>query len=108
MSARRESDLIICEIVFAEIAPLFLHRTELEDRLESLGISFDPVGPEAAFLAGEMFRRYRAKGGPGTHLIPDFVVAAHAVKQAHALAARDRGYLRRYFPDLKILQPAGV
>ena len=38
-------------------------------------------------------------------MIPDFLIAAHAQVQANQLAASDRGYLRRYFPDLALLQP---
>jgi hypothetical protein len=38
-------------------------------------------------------------------LIPDFLIGAHACEQADCLAARDRGYLRRYFPQLRILTP---
>jgi predicted nucleic acid-binding protein len=38
-------------------------------------------------------------------LIPDFLIAAHASVQADRLAALDRGYLRTYFPDLRILSP---
>lgn len=51
------------------------------------------------------FRRYRQAGGPRQHLIPDFIIAAHAVTQAGRLAAADRGYLRRWFPGLVLLQP---
>ena len=103
VSARRESELVICEIVFAEITPLFRSRPELENSLSVLGVAIDSINSESAFLAGEIFREYREKGGPKTHLIPDFLVAAHALKQADCLTARDRGYLRRYFPSLRVL-----
>jgi hypothetical protein len=49
--------------------------------------------------------RYRREGGPRQHLIPDFLIAAHAQVQCNRLAAIDRGYLRRYFPKLKLLIP---
>ena len=37
------------------------------------------------------------------HLIADFLVGAHAVKQAQVLIAADRGYLRRYFEGLRVV-----
>jgi hypothetical protein len=107
VEARRDSSLVVCDIVFAEIAPLFRTVAELTATLETLGVGYDPVEPETAFLAGEIFRRYRREGGPRSHLIPDFLVGAHASNQAGCLAARDRGYLRRYFPRLRLLSPPG-
>lgn len=38
-------------------------------------------------------------------ILPDFLVAAHASVQADALATEDRGYLRTYFPGVRILSP---
>ena len=74
-------------------------------RLDALGIGIVPSGMKAWFLAGQLFRQYRANGGPREHLIPDFLIGAHAQVQAQRLAARDRGYLRRYFPNLVLVQP---
>jgi predicted nucleic acid-binding protein len=89
--------------VFAEIAPLFPSLGKLNSALESLGVEYDPIHPGSAFAAGEIFRSYRREGGPRKYLIPDFLIGAHALHQAGCLAARDRGYLRRYFPQLRIL-----
>ena len=103
IGARAESSLVICDVVFAEIAPLFPSLRELEARLDLLGIEYDAVQPMSAFMAGDIFKEYRRQGGPRTHLIPDFLIGSHALNQADRLAAMDRGYLRRYFPSLRIL-----
>jgi hypothetical protein len=105
IAARRESHLIVCDVVLAEMAPLFRNLGELRGRLDSLGTEYDAIEPESAFLAGEIFKKYRRHGGPREHLIPDFLIGAHAINQADRLAAHDRGYLKRYFPKLRVLIP---
>jgi hypothetical protein len=36
------------------------------------------------------------------------MITAHALTQSHRLAAIDRGYLRTWFPDLKLLAGGGA
>ncbi|MBI4862395.1 MAG: type II toxin-antitoxin system VapC family toxin [Candidatus Riflebacteria bacterium] len=105
ITARRAGKLVLCEVVYAEVAPAFATRRHLDAALTRLGATCDPIGQEAAWLAGETFRNYRKAGGPRAHLIPDFLIAAHARIQADRLAAVDRGYIRRYFPGLPLLRP---
>jgi predicted nucleic acid-binding protein len=95
--------LLVCPVVFAEVSTGFPSDDVCLHALQSLGIEFSEFTPRSAWLAGRMFLRYRREGGPRGHLIPDFLIAAHAAAQAERLAATDRGYLRRYFPDLELL-----
>lgn len=106
IQCRSDGELICCDIVLAEIAPLFADREGMDVRLADLGIRMIPCAEESAFLAGRLFAEYRRLGGPRTHLIPDFLVGAHATVQADRLAAADRGYLRRFFAALPIVSPA--
>ena len=98
-------DLVICEVVAAEVSSLFGNEDRFAHFLGRLGIVFDAVSMRTAIEAGRIFKKYRTDGGPRRHLLPDFLVGAHALVQAGQLAAIDRGYLRRYFPRLKILTP---
>ena len=105
IEASREGELVLCDVVLAEIAPVFDSAEHVLDILERLGIRFDPINPNTAFQAGQRFKRYRQEGGPRRNLIPDFLIGAHGLHQCNRLAAVDRGYLRRYFPTLKLLSP---
>ena len=105
IGARRAGRLVASDIVYAELAPAFSSRIALDAALAKLGVNFDPIREEAAWLAGTTFKAYRKAGGPRRQLIPDFLVAAHAKLQADKLAAIDRGYIRTYFPDLVLLEP---
>ena len=104
-TAQADGELVICDIVAAEYFAVLLDEQKFADTLRGLGIDFSPTSLDGARLAGRIFRTYRREGGPREHLLPDFLVGAHALKQADRIAAIDRGYLRRYFPRLKVLKP---
>ena len=105
LKAATEGPLVICPVAFAELAPSAPEETALSGFLSRLSIAYEPISPAAAFLAGQTFKCYRQAGGPRQHLVPDFVIAAHAQCQANRLAALDRGYLRKWFPELRLLVP---
>ena len=105
INAARAGELVLCDVVLAEIAPAFDSCRQALDLMGQLGIRLDPLNEEAAFEAGHLFKKYRKEGGPREHMIPDFLIGGHALCQAGQLAAEDRGYLRRYFPKLKVLTP---
>jgi predicted nucleic acid-binding protein len=74
--------------------------------MRAIGVGFDASDQDCATIAGECWRRYREAGGPRRAIIPDMLVAAHAVVRADRLLTRDRGFTRAYFTKLEILDPS--
>jgi len=103
--AATEGSLIICETTLAEIVPT-LSGPELAQFLSDWSLAFVPSSQTSATLAGEMFRTYLSRGGKRGRVVPDFLIAAHAHTHATRLLARDRGYYRDYFTQMKLWDPA--
>lgn len=100
-----EGGLIVCEVVIAEIVPVIVPAS-VHEFLGDWQLVFLPSSAESAALAGRMFHRYLERGGKRGRVVPDFLIAAHAQLHATGLLARDRGYYRDYFQDLKLFDPS--
>ncbi|MEZ5355300.1 MAG: type II toxin-antitoxin system VapC family toxin [Bryobacteraceae bacterium] len=98
--------LLICDIVYAELCVHFERRDECDRFLASTGILVQSLSPDALFAASRAWRTYRKQGGARAHILPDFFVAAHAQRQATRLLSRDRGFYRKFFPQLSLLDPS--
>ena len=92
--------IIICDIVYAELAPAFRDRDALDQALSTVNVACSPVDSGIAHEAGLRWQRYRAAGGSRTRILPDFLIGAHALTAAETLLTRDRGFYRTYFPEL--------
>ena len=100
-----EGCLVACDVVWAEVRPRFESDESFLMIVDKMGLGFDPMESEAALLAGTLWKKYRSEGGKRDRMIPDFLIGAHAVKQAHRFLTRDRGFYRKYFKELEILEP---
>jgi predicted nucleic acid-binding protein len=97
--------LIVSSIVVAEVRSFFPNDTKCMKALSALELRHSALEEKTALLAGKIFRSYHKEGGPRSTILPDFLIAAHASTQADALATEDRGYLRAYFPSIRLLKP---
>jgi predicted nucleic acid-binding protein len=104
-SAAEAASLLLSSVVFAEVRSFFRSDGACRTALRDLDLRHSPVTEESSLLAGKIFRVYRSEGGPRKAILPDFLVAAHAATQADSLATDDRGYLRTYFPKMRLLAP---
>lgn len=106
-SAIREGRVTVSDVVWAEVAAVFPSSSAAAAALAELGLEFEPTGQATASAAGDAWRRYRSSGGPRDRLVADFLVGAHARVQADRLLTRDRGFYRRYFDGLTVIDPTG-
>jgi len=97
--------LVITDIVYAELSPGFQSDKDLDVALAGLGVVWQRIPPEALFLAGQVFARYRRGGGTGSTVLGDFFIGAHAHVSQLALLTRDARRYRAYFPEVKLITP---
>jgi len=106
LQAGDEGDLVICEIVYAELAAAFKGKGgKVEAFLEDAGLRLvrTPVGALAE--AGRLWRGYRDRGGPRTRMVADFLVGSHALFVSDRLLTRDRGFYAAHFKGFPVWDP---
>jgi hypothetical protein len=99
----QQGQVVVCDVVWAEIAAFFPSHAQFEATLHELPIGFVPMDRESAALAGRIWREYRAEGGGRSRVVADFLIAAHALHHCDRLLTRDQGFYRRYFQKLLVL-----
>ena len=100
-----EHILVINPVIYAEISVGFDRIEDLDAALPEERIRRLPIPPEAAFLAGKCFVKYRRRGGTKRAPLPDFFIGAHAAVERIPLITRDVARYRTYFPTLTLIHP---
>jgi len=120
--------LIICEVVYAELASSFTSEKELKQFLADTGIGLVYSNEKSLYAAGKRWAEYAKKGGRSRftcdrcghafavtcprcktaltkrlHVLADFIVGAHALVQADCMLSRDLGVYKTYFSDLNVV-----
>ena len=101
-----EGALVACGVVWGETRAAFSSDAEFLRAVQTVGVGFSPATEQAATLAGAAWKKYRAAGGKRERVIADFVIGAHAVSQCDRLLTRDRGYYKRCFGGLVVVDPS--
>jgi predicted nucleic acid-binding protein len=101
----REGALVASEVVWAETATVFGNVGRFREAMSKLSAAFSPMTEEAATRAAQAWRLYRSGGGRRDRIAADFLIGAHAVVTADRLLTRDRGFYRRYFSALRVIDP---
>jgi predicted nucleic acid-binding protein len=123
--------LILCEVVFAELAAHFPTETELREFLTETGIRLVHSNEKSLYVAGTRWAAHATKGGKNRlscagcgktfeaacpkcgkpfarrlHVLAGFLIGAHALTHADCIISRDLGLYKTYFGDLKVASSA--
>jgi predicted nucleic acid-binding protein len=125
-AAANAGTVLICDVVYAELAAFFADSDGLDRFLAQNSIEVESVSTASLFEAGRIWRRYTERRGSDLtcsvcgarssptclqcgerittrqHIAADFIVGAHALARADRLLTRDRALFRTYFPELRI------
>jgi len=123
-----DGKLILCEVVFAELAARFPSEEELKMFLTETGMHLVYSTEKSLYIAGARWAKVARKGNKDRfscakcgnrfevtcpkckaalrkrlHVLGDFMIGAHALVNANCLLSRDLGVYKTYFSDLKVV-----
>lgn len=103
--AALEGDLVINDIVYAEISVRYDRIEDLETFVAETGVRHLQIPRTALFLAAKAFGAYRRRGGQRAGVLPDFFIGAHAAVAGFDLLTRDPRRYRAHFPTIRLITP---
>ena len=103
-AANIRGPVLINSIVYAEFSIGYARIEEADRVLADVGLKLIEIPRAALFLAGKVFRRYRAQGGSRTGVL-DFFIGAHAAVAQIPLLTRDPRPYRTYFAGIRLITP---
>jgi predicted nucleic acid-binding protein len=105
LSASSAEGLAINFVVYAEIAPCFSSKIDLDLFLNDFSIRVLALTEEAAYMAAMAHQAYRRLGGQRIATLPEFFIGAHASASGMKLLTRDTARYKAYFPKVKLISP---
>jgi predicted nucleic acid-binding protein len=104
-NAGADNQFVINDIIYAEVSIGYQSVAELDIAISALGLQIAPIPKEALFRAGKAFRKYKARAGTKTGVLPDFLIGAHAAVEGWPLLTRDPTRVRSHFPTVELIAP---
>lgn len=99
--------VVICEVVYAELACAFPSQESFRETLKVLGVALEASSEKTLWHAAQIWKKAITRGEPSLErrILADFLIGSHALNHADRLLTRDRGFYRGYFKELRVLTP---
>jgi predicted nucleic acid-binding protein len=125
-TASRNGTMIICEIVYSELASHFNTQEELDRFMVETRIQYMPNSKQSLFYAAQLWMQFKKNQrrkyfcptcgemiinhckkcssllNTPHRILNDFILGAHACFFADTLLTRDRGFYKKYFKELLV------
>jgi predicted nucleic acid-binding protein len=98
--------VVACDVVWSEVRAVFGDDEAAARALAGFPVTFSAIEAHAASRAGAAWGAYRRGGGTRERVVADHLIGAHAMEQADRLLTRDRGFHRRAFAGLVVVDPS--
>ena len=102
-SSSMQGAVVICSVVIAEVAGYFPQAEAAQKFFSGIDAGITALDTKGAISAGQIWRHRSQKDR--TRILPDYIVAAHAVEFADRLLTRDAGFTRMNVPGLVVVSP---
>ena len=104
-NAVRRGSVCVCAPVVAELGRYFDRGEQLLEFFADAQIEYSEISLAASLEAARIMRGYAKNTGTKARVSADFLIGAHALKQANCLLTNDSGFFRDYFKGLKLVSP---
>ena len=105
-AALASGSLCVCAVVVAELGRYFASNQDLQSFLADCQIDHDAMSMDSALEAARIMLADARNKGQCERTAPDFLIGAHAIKQADGLLTADTGFFRHDFKALTVTSPA--
>lgn len=97
--------MFINPVIYAEVCRQFTSNELFDRMLRGFRITKADLPYSAARVAADAFYCAKQQGRKAAHILPDFLIAGHAISQNVPILTRDKGTFSQYFSTLRIVRP---
>ena len=102
---KMQGPLLLVDIVFAEWSIAMRDRADVDATIAALGLQRFQCSDDALYRAGQAFREYKVRKGPGKRVLPDMIIGAIAeVENIPIVTANPKDFVS-YFPTVHLINP---